>query len=699
MNNSSSWLGAAFLAASASLPIIAFAEDEISELTEIVVTAQKRAEDLQKIPAAISAETGNVLVEQGVTDVRGLGQLFPAIELGQDYIYTQIDIRGVGANNDAPALDPAIAFNIDGVYQSRDYGTYGAFYDIDRVEVLRGPQGTLYGRNATGGSINLVTNKPVDTFEAAADLDVGNYDSKRAFGMLNVPVNDELAVRGAVQYSAHDGYLSSGFNDQDSMAGRLQALFKPNSDISLLVGGDFFYDHSLGAHTLIGLPFVMPSNPYFDPASSGGYFSDFKSWSFHSQLDWNLGGAILTDILAFKRVDIDTTDPVVGVFATTVSTDKSYSNELRLASVVDPKNPWSWVAGIYLFKETDYVYQDYFNPYFSSITINPDIAEKSGALFGQATYAIRDGLRLTAGLRYSDDTKTANGQDQTFIPEFSFPVANVPDVFGQTWHHVDWKVGIDTDVTPTSLLYANIATGYLEGGFNLGSTVGLLPNFQPEKLLAYTVGSKNRFDDNRFQINVEAFYYDYKDYIVSEYLTAGAAAGDFALYNANKTQIYGAEIETQFLATQRDLLTVNLALLHAEYTDFILPVASNGLTDLSGYTAMKSPSVSIQAGYQHTWNIANGARVQAGVTTHFDSSYWTLFDHSPGSAQPSYTKTNVVLSYIAPGNKWHVQAYGDNLENSAVISTAAPANSSSDGVPWVHLEPPRTYGVRFGFNL
>jgi iron complex outermembrane receptor protein len=699
MNNSSSWLGAAFLAASASLPINAIAAEESDSLVEIVVTAQKRAEDLQKIPAAISAETGNVLVEQGITDVRGLGQLFPAIELGQDYIYTQIDIRGVGANNDAPALDPAIAFNIDGVYQSRDYGTYGAFYDIDRVEVLRGPQGTLYGRNATGGSINLVTNKPVDTFKAAADLDLGNYDSKRAFGMLNVPINDELAVRGAVQYSSHDGYLSSGFNDQDSMAGRLQALFKPNSDISLLVGADYFYDHSLGAHTVIGLPFVMPSNPYFDRASSGGYFSDFKSWSFHSQFDWNLGGAMLTDILAFKRVDIDTTDPVVGVFATTVSTDKSYSNELRLASVADPKNPWSWVAGIYLFKETDYVYQKYFNPFFSSITINPDIAEKSGALFGQATYAIRDGLRLTAGLRYSDDTKTANGQDQIFIPALPFPVGNIPDDFNQTWHHVDWKVGIDTDLTPTSLLYANIATGYLEGGFNLGSTVGLLPNFQPEKLTAYTVGSKNRLFDNRFQVNVEAFYYNYKDYIVSEYLTAGAAAGDFALYNADKTRIFGGEIETQWLITRQDLFSLNLALLHAEYTDFHLPVASNGLTDLSGYTAMKSPSVSIQAGYQHTWNIASGGEVRAGVTTHFDSSYWTLFDHSSGSAQPSYTKTNLVLTYSSPGNKWHVQAYGDNLENSAVISTAAPANSSSAGVPWAHLEPPRTYGVRFGFNL
>jgi iron complex outermembrane recepter protein len=701
MYRSSSWPGVALLAASASLPIGAALADtpDTPELQEIVVTAQKRSEDLQKIPAAITAATGTTLVEQGITDVRALGQLIPAVELGQDYIYTQIDIRGVGANNDAPALDPAIAFNIDGVYQSRDYGTYGAFYDIDRVEVLRGPQGTLYGRNATGGSINLITNKPVDTFEAATDFDFGNYDSKRGFGMLNVPVTDELAVRAALQYSSHDGYLTSGYNDEDSLAGRLQALYKPNSDISLLVAGDYFQDHSIGAHTVIGLPYAKPSDPWFDATSTDGAFSNFKSWSLHSQLDWNFGAVTLTDIPAYKRVEIDSTDPVVGVFSTTISTDKTFSNELRLASAADLKTPWTWVAGLYLFKETDYYYSDYFNPFFSSITINPDIAEKSGALFGQTTYAINDGLRLTGGLRYSADTKTANGQDQTFIPSLPFPVGNVPETFDKTWQHVDWKVGVDADVTPTSLVYASIGTGYLEGGFNLGSSVGLLPNFEPEKLTAYTVGSKNRLFNNRLQVNVEAFYYDYKDYIVSEYLTAGAAAGDFVLYNANKTQIYGAEIETQLLATDQDLFNLNLALLHAEYTDFHLPVPSNGLSDLSGFTAMKSPTASIQAGYQHTWNVGAGARVQAGVTTHFDSSYWTLFDHTPGSAQPSYTKTNVVLSYFSSGNKWHVQAYGNNLENTAVIATAAPANSSSDGVPWVHLEPPRTFGVRVGFNF
>jgi iron complex outermembrane receptor protein len=222
MSSRSLRLWSAVLAFSVSVPIGAVAAEasETETLEEVVVTAQKRSEDLQKVPEAVTAETGRTLVEQGITDVRNLGQLIPAIELGQDYIYTQIDIRGVGANNDAPALDPAIAFNIDGVYQPRDFGTYGAFYDIDHVEVLRGPQGTLYGRNATGGSINLVTNKPVDQFEAATDFDFGNYESRRGFGMLNIPVTDEFALRGAVQYSAHDGYLTSGFNDEDSLAAR-----------------------------------------------------------------------------------------------------------------------------------------------------------------------------------------------------------------------------------------------------------------------------------------------------------------------------------------------------------------------------------------------------------------------------------------------------------------------------------------------
>lgn len=668
-------------------------------LQEVVVTAQKRSQNLQKVPVAVSVSTGSELVTQGITDVRGLAQVVPAISLGMDYIYTQIDIRGVGTNNDAPALDPAVAFNIDGVYQPGDFGTYGAFYDINRVEVLRGPQGTLYGANTPGGSINVITNKPVDRFAASGEIGFGNYNSRSEGGMLNIPVSPDFYVRAAAQHISHDGYLSSGFNDRKSTGSRIEALYKPSNTFSLLLEGDYFRDNSIGAHTVIGLPFVDPSNPWFDPASTAGAYSDFESWATHAELNWNFDSMTLTDIPAFKRLHFNTNDPVVGVFSAAISTVKFYSNELRLASNTSATSPFHWITGFYFYKQTDSSYQDYFNPYFSSITLNPDIAEKNWSLYAQGSYAIFPTLRVIAGARYSDDMKTATGQDQIFIPAFSFPVGSIPDTYHNTWHHVDWKIGLDKDLTPTSLLYATISTGFLEGGFNLGSTVGLLPDFRPETLISYAVGSKNRFLNDRLQVNAEAFYYDYNNYIVSEYLTKGAAAGDFALYNAAKTRIYGGEIQTRWLATAHDLFNLDISLLRAQYTNFTLPVPSNGISDFSGYTAMKAPAVGIQAGYRHTWELGPDGSLQGIVQTQFQSSYWTLFDHTPGSAQPSYTKTNLILGYFSPSGLWHVQVYCNNVENSAVIATAAPPNSASGTVPWVHVDPPRTYGVRLGVQF
>ncbi|HEY5410050.1 MAG TPA: TonB-dependent receptor, partial [Caulobacteraceae bacterium] len=631
-------------------------------LQEVVVTAQKRAEDVQKIPLAVTPVLGAKLVDQGVTDVRELGDLVPAVVLGQDYIYTQVDIRGVGANNDAPALDPAVAFNIDGVYQARDYGAYGSFYDIDRVEVLRGPQGTLYGRNATGGSINVITNKPVDAFHAAAEEEFGDYGLIRSFGMLNVPLSDTLAIRAAFQQDKHDGYLTSGFNDENSIAGRLQALYRPNSNFSLLLAGEMFHDSSNGAHTVEGLPYLHPDNPWYDPLTvqqaqaEGGAESHFTDWAVHAQMDWNLGGVTLTDIPAYKHVHANGTDPVVGVFSTSDTIDKSYSDELRLTS--NEARPLSWVIGGYFFREDDYSYGDYFEhtPFFGfdSITTNPDIKEVSWAAFGQATYAIQPDLRVTGGLRYSIDTKSATGQDVSYLqfppgPEFESGVT--PDNFpSTTWHHLDWRVGVDYDLTPQSMVYANISTGYLEGGFNIGSAVGLLPNFQPEKLTAYTVGAKNRFFDNRLQVNWEAFYYNYKDYIVSVYLTQGPAVGQFALFNTPAT-IYGGELETVWRAAANDVFTANLALLHGRYGNFVQTFISTGLTNLSGKTLEKSPPLSIQAGYEHTFPLARGDAVKFGVQTSYSSSYWTLFDHTPGAKQPSFTRTNVVLTYQAPGDR------------------------------------------------
>ncbi len=675
----------------------AFAAEPASQ--EVLVTAQKRAEDVQKIPLAVTPVGGAKLVTQGVVDVRQIGSLVPGIVLGQDYIYTQIDIRGVGANNDAPALDPAVAFNIDGVYQPRDYGTYGSFFDIDRVEVLRGPQGTLYGRNATGGSINVITKKPVNEFHAAFEADLGNYSTVRTFGMLNLPLNDKLAVRVALQQARHDGYLSTGFNDQNSVAGRAQVLFRPTEKVSMLVGADFFRDFSIGAHTIVGLPYKNPADPWFDPLKPlSDDHSHFRAWSVHGQFDVELdNGVTLTDIPAYKRVRNDSKDPVVGVYSASNLTDKAVSNEFRISS--PSMGRLKWVAGAYYFNEHNYSYARYYSPFFSSVTINPDIHEESWAVFGQATYSITDRLRLTGGLRYSSDTKEATGQNQVFIPQFTFPVGNTPDDFPRTtWTNVDWRAGLDFDLTPTSLVYANVATGNLEGGFNLGSKVGLLPNFNPEELTAYTIGSKNKFMDGRVQINAEGFYYDYKDYIVSVYLTSGAAAGQFALFNT-PAKIWGGEVETLFHVTPDDELNANVALLHGEYGTFTQTFVSTGLTNLSGQSLMKTPSVAIQAGYEHTFRLHAGGTIKFGVQTQYSAKYWTLFDHTPGTEQPSFTRTNMVLTFTTPNSRWHAQVYVNNVENTAVIATAAPPNASSAGVPWVHAEEPRLFGVRLGANF
>lgn len=680
-------------------------------LPEVVVTAGKRAEDVQKVAQAVTPVQGQTLVKQGITDVRQIGSLVPGIVLGQDYIYTQIDIRGVGANNDAPALDPAVAFNVDGVYQPRDYGTYGSFFDVDRIEVVRGPQGTLYGRNATGGSINLITKKPLlGVLQGAGEGDIGNYATIRTFGMVNLPVGDNFAIRAALQQSKHNGYLTSGFNDQDSIAGRLQALWKPTEQVSLLVGGDFFHDSSNGAHTIVGLPYAHPDNPWYDPLSvsaaktAAGADSHFSSWSVHGQLDVDLGMATLTDIGGYKNVLAHGTDPVVGVYSTSDLRDWSVSNELRLASN-DMGSPFKWVGGVFFFHEDNRSHAIYFSHSkffsFDSVTDNPFIRSTSWAAFGQGTYSITPTVRLTGGLRYSIDSKEATGQNQVFLSFGgpSFLSSTTPDDYPKhTWHRLDWRAGVEADLSPTSMAYANVATGFLDGGFNLGAKVGLLPNFDPEKLIAYTVGVKNRFLDGRLQLNLEAFYYDYTDYIVSVYLTSGAATGQFALFNT-PAKIYGGELEAVWRLTPNDVLTGNLSLLHARYGTFTQTFVSTGLTNLSGQTLEKAPSAMIQAGYEHTFPMPHGDEVTFSVQTHYESKYWTLFDHTPGSEQPGYTKTNIVVTYRAPGDRWHLQLYVNNIENQAVIATAAPPNSSSPVVPWVHIEEPRLFGMRFGVNF
>src|SRR5271165_1585051 len=234
-------------------------------LEEIIVTAQKRSEDLQKVSLAVSAITGDALKNAGVFDPQGLTDLVPGLEVGYNNSNTTFAIRGISSTTDATLGDAAVAFHLDGVFQGRPAAASGLFYDVARVEVLRGPQGTLYGRNATAGTINVITNHPnFDGDSGSAEVEAGNYGLLRSSAMFNAPLSETLAVRGAMETLRHNGYLSDGYNDADDIAARLQAFWRPTDSVSLLMYGDFFHQGGVGPG-LTMLSRVTPCD--FNPAS------------------------------------------------------------------------------------------------------------------------------------------------------------------------------------------------------------------------------------------------------------------------------------------------------------------------------------------------------------------------------------------------------------------------------------------------
>jgi iron complex outermembrane recepter protein len=231
------------------------------KLEEIVVTAEKTSENLQKAPVAITVISGQQMVAQGATDIRSIDTLAPGIDIGDERDTTQIYIRGIGSEEDTGNTDPAVDVNLNEVYQPRNTTT-SALYDIDRVEVLYGPQGTLYGRNAAGGVVNFSTKMPGDTLGGEASYETGNYALIHPFAAVDIPISDQLKTRVAVNFLEHSGYLSNGLDDQKSIAGRLTTLYTPTDNLSFLIIASAYHNSDLG-NAVVNLPLFNPSQPWF----------------------------------------------------------------------------------------------------------------------------------------------------------------------------------------------------------------------------------------------------------------------------------------------------------------------------------------------------------------------------------------------------------------------------------------------------
>lgn len=689
----------------------------------IIVTAQRRAQASQDVPLAITALGSEKLQEEGVRDITNLGDLAPSLSITSGGGSPQVFMRGIGSTNTNANGDGAVAVHIDGVYLARANALNAQFYDLARIEVVRGPQGTLYGRNATAGAINIITNQPRFDLEGAAALEYGNYNTLVTSGMINAPVGDTIAVRAAFQTVRHDGYLrtvpgapglaGNDRNDQNDVSGRLQVLFKPTERLSITARGDF--THLGGAGTAANAYPLPTGNPYESTAKLN-VSRDDRIFGGGIEANYDLDFATLTYLAGYRELKLNIVSenltPGNNRPVYVKNRQKSSSHELRLAGETAGLE---WVVGAYLFNEKNI---DDVNISLAGGTVlkilqNP-IKAHSFALFGQGTYSVTDKLRLTAGLRYTEDTKSNRGGTFITLPDGTVITRIGTNIADASWKSTNWKLGLEYDLGSHSLLYAQAATAYKAGGY----FDGVAPNtYDPEDIIAYEIGSKNTFLGNKLVLNLSAFYNDYSNLQVSAVETI---AGEAALVtrNAGVAKIYGIELETNYRVIRNGTFSFIGSWLHARYNEFTLqngdPFVNNPVNanvqrcysadysqpaprrgDFSGCRLARTPEWSFTTGYTQRFNLGNGGAIEAQAQTRFESGKNLEFHGFANNYQRSFTKTDLSLTYVAPDEAWRLQAYVRNLEDKAVKTISTPNAQTGDPTNGTaDYAPPRLYGVR-----
>lgn len=713
-------------------PLAGAATSDVTALEEIVVTAQKKSEDMQKASIAIDVVTSEALANSGVKNVVDLQDIIPAVRFVAADQMTVL-IRGLGTINDNPGVSSSVGYSQDGVYLSHPPAVTPVLLDLERVEVLLGPQGTLYGRNTNAGVINFISRDPTfDRVSGFVKVGVGNYSAINSEAALNLPINNEWALRVSAGSEKHDGYSDDGTNDLNAWSARAKLLFAPNSDFSAKLTLEGGRRNSLG-QIYNGMcppgnidPFCasVPWKPWggFSPPPTG-LINDDKVYAGTLDLKANLGWADLTSITAYRGYDFYATtspsaNPTTGMpnfLYTHPDHSRSFTQEIRLSS--NHNERVSWVAGAFYSHESEpsYVRFDYINtilqnPAFVNPPLPPNFYEQlsmvsqtdeSIAGFGDATLSITDRFRLRAGLRYTNEKKDASGTIDTGATGiFALPTEYTHS--SESYSKLTWKAGLDFDVTAQNLLYATVSTGFKSGGLNnLPADVGLT-TYAPEEITAYELGSKNRFVDDRVQVNLSVFRYDYKNYqtFVFYQPTGGPNAGStlFPTVNSQTATFEGGELSSEFALSTADRVGLSLSYLHNVYKEFVIALPYVPVNDLSGTDVPLSPRLAAVLSYQHVFQLGAAGNLTLGADAHYFDSYIVTgtqgnFADNATYTQPSYTKYNANLSWRT--GTWTVSAFGRNLSNKATINTVAGGYPVIDNFFLINamVDPPRTYGV------
>ncbi len=723
------------------------------QLQEIVVTATKRSESVEKIPEAISVIGGNDLKTEGIYSVSDLQNVAPGVNIGRDTFGVNINIRGVTTTDTTSKGEQGIAYNVDGIFMGRPREQGLALFDIDRIEVLRGPQGTLYGQSSTGGAINVITNKPVlDNESASGQVEYGNYDTKRGEAAFNLPIGDTLAFRVAGNFNQRQGYLNpidgteaNGFytsarglpskDDEDDRTGRFALLWQPSTDFTARVTATLGHVGGVGPGLAVydtlnaydnrgaGASGIIP-NPF--PAGLNDSFENFDG-----DLEYKVGPVLLSYVGAHQTYHADdnitsNNNPAANyagppAFFAPDYTWENYrgrfttdSHEVRVSN--NKPGLFDYVAGANYFKErineSDHNWDaPVFDPTLagSQNGIDPlnTTTHTSYGVFGQTTWHATDQLGVVAGVRYSSDKVVRVG---TFAagpgpwPDPTGAVCVAPaDCVGppangtEEASKVTYRAGLNYQLTADDLLYASVATGYKAGGFNdFDPVTHHTAPYGPESLTAYEGGFKGQWF-NALLFNSDVFYYDYSKDQISSLINVD---GNLVIYTKLvPTEICGWENELTWNIDRNTSVAMSLAFEKSKYKSFEAGLLQN--VDWSGLSLDKTPRAVGTFTLNRTFDLANGSSVRFRAFSKISSSYeLSDFQDAIQYKQAGYTRSDSSLTYAPKAAAYTVQLFVENIENKyqkigepTIYSSAFP-NATAFAV-----STPRFFGLRIEFKL
>jgi outer membrane receptor protein involved in Fe transport len=688
-------------------------------VADIIVTAQRRSENLQNVPIAVSAVTGDMLERRGVRTTEELASAVPSMTVFATAGFVQPRVRGIGNNVFGAGYENGVSTYIDGVYIVSAPASLFSLSNVERVEVLKGPQGTLFGRNATGGLIHVVTREPRADFGGSASVTGGDYDTYAVDGYVTGGLFDGLAADFAGHYlSQGKGYgvnLVNGRDvnrtDEDLNLRASQLLTPPGSSTKIRFTED--YVQTIGSNATAtrlapgtGAPFpaINPGSKPWNIALDNQPLNKLTSSGVSIRLDQGLGFANFAGISAYRQsryhvmLDGDVTS-TPGVVVDVHTRDQQFSQELQLTSLDTSK--LKWVVGLYYLK-SDSKYEPTEAQLFGGLRpVTPfgaiaaadtfsTLPTKSLAGYAQATAPIfDDNTNLTLGARYTTETHGISARATNILATGAvLPGAPIPDQ-SKDFKSPTWRVALDHRFSPQFMTYVSYNTGFKSGGYN-----GQFPTdaaFLPEKLEAYEVGVKSDLFDRRLRVNASAFHYDYTNIQVARFI-----GNQISYYNGAAATVYGVDADITARITSNFTLSGGFVVLHDRFDNFPnaviskqIPtgiIVSTGSAKDNRLPLTPDFSATITADYTKSLGFAE---LGLDASYNYNDGYFTQPDNILRQASYNMISSGAELTFP---NQMSVRVWGRNLGNAKVATTLAAGSIDSN----VAYQAPRTYGITIG---